>query len=86
MSDIQNFSPQRTDPAKVLLNLSDQGIVLTLHERSSKAQGPSMVLTGPAEGVGPPSVWAEGSRRQNQPGHLGHRLRGHGAQLTASLD
>lgn len=86
MSDIQNFSPQRTDPAKVLLDLSDQGIVLTLHESSSKAQGPSMVLTGLAEGVRPPSVWAEGSRRQNQPGHLGHRLRGHGAQLTASLD
>ena len=30
ISDMQNFSPQRTDPPKVLLNLSDQEISLDI--------------------------------------------------------
>jgi len=51
---MQNFSPQRIDPPKVLLNLRDQEIVLTLNESSSKAEGPSTVCTGPAEGSGLP--------------------------------
>ena len=54
MSDIQSFSPQRIEPLKVLLNLSDEEIVLTLNESSSKAEGPCMMFTGPAEGSGLP--------------------------------